>query len=114
MGRFSTPPQIPTPPSYPPLGLATGADELAHAVAGLDIDQLAAMTKRPQDVAGAHFFSPANVMKLLEVVRGAESSPTTLRVLATLIERAQLSALISRAAGGYFPAHLRGTSENRW
>jgi len=44
----------------------------------LDIDQLAEMTKRPQDVAGTHFFSPANVMKLLEVVRGAKSSPQTL------------------------------------
>jgi 3-hydroxyacyl-CoA dehydrogenase len=44
----------------------------------LDIDLLAAETARPQDVAGAHFFSPANVMKLLEVVRGAKSSPETL------------------------------------
>jgi 3-hydroxyacyl-CoA dehydrogenase len=44
----------------------------------LDVDQVAAMTKRPQDVAGTHFFSPANVMKLLEVVRGAKSSPQTL------------------------------------
>ena len=44
----------------------------------LDIDQLAAMTGRPRDVAGTHFFSPANVMKLLEVVRGKESSPETL------------------------------------
>jgi 3-hydroxyacyl-CoA dehydrogenase len=44
----------------------------------LDVDQLAAMTTRPQDVAGTHFFSPANVMKLLEVVRGKQSSPETL------------------------------------
>jgi 3-hydroxyacyl-CoA dehydrogenase len=44
----------------------------------LDIDQIAAMTTRPQDVAGTHFFSPANVMKLFEVVRGAKSSPETL------------------------------------
>jgi 3-hydroxyacyl-CoA dehydrogenase len=44
----------------------------------LDIDQIAAMTKRPQDVAGTHFFSPANVMKLFEVVRGSRSSPETL------------------------------------
>ncbi len=44
----------------------------------LDVDQLAAETSRPQDVAGAHFFSPANVMKLLEVVRGAQSSAKTL------------------------------------
>jgi 3-hydroxyacyl-CoA dehydrogenase len=44
----------------------------------LDIDQIAAVTKRPQDVAGTHFFSPANVMKLFEVVRGSKSSPETL------------------------------------
>jgi 3-hydroxyacyl-CoA dehydrogenase len=44
----------------------------------LDIDQIAAMTKRPQDVAGTHFFSPANVMKLFEVVRGTKSAPETL------------------------------------
>ena len=44
----------------------------------LDVDQLAAETNRPADVAGTHFFSPANVMKLLEVVRGTKSAPATL------------------------------------
>ena len=44
----------------------------------LDIDALAGATNRPGDVAGTHFFSPANVMKLFEVVRGAKSSPETL------------------------------------
>ncbi len=44
----------------------------------LDIDALAAETNRPDAVAGTHFFSPANVMKLFEVVRGAKSSPETL------------------------------------
>ncbi len=43
----------------------------------LDIDELAATTRRPGQVAGAHFFSPANVMKLLEVVAGKASAPTT-------------------------------------
>ena len=43
----------------------------------LDIDEIAGVTKRPQDVAGAHFFSPANVMKLLEVVKGKASSGET-------------------------------------
>jgi 3-hydroxyacyl-CoA dehydrogenase len=51
---------------------------LLSNTSALDIDQLAAETSRPADVAGAHFFSPANVMKLLEVVRGAKSSPETL------------------------------------
>ncbi|MBV9249868.1 MAG: enoyl-CoA hydratase/isomerase family protein, partial [Acetobacteraceae bacterium] len=44
----------------------------------LDIDQLAAKTRHPENVAGTHFFSPANVMKLLEVVKGKHSSPETL------------------------------------
>ena len=51
---------------------------LLSNTSALDIDQLAATTHRPGDVAGAHFFSPANVMKLLEVVRGARTSPQTL------------------------------------
>ncbi len=44
----------------------------------LDMDELAAVTKRPEKVAGTHFFSPANVMKLLEVVRPKKASPETL------------------------------------
>ena len=44
----------------------------------LDMDELAAVTKRPDHVAGTHFFSPANVMKLLEVVRPSKASPETL------------------------------------
>jgi 3-hydroxyacyl-CoA dehydrogenase len=44
----------------------------------LDIDAIAGVTRRPEAVAGTHFFVPANVMKLLEVVDGAKSSPTTL------------------------------------
>jgi 3-hydroxyacyl-CoA dehydrogenase len=44
----------------------------------LNIDEMAAMTQRPEDVAGSHFFSPANVMKLLEVVRGAKTSSGTM------------------------------------
>jgi 3-hydroxyacyl-CoA dehydrogenase len=44
----------------------------------LDVDQIAAVTKRPELVSGTHFFSPANVMKLLEVVVGVKSAPTTI------------------------------------
>jgi 3-hydroxyacyl-CoA dehydrogenase len=62
----------------------------------LDIDQLAAMTKRPQDVAGAHFFSPANVMKLLEVVRGAKTAPDT---LASVMQLGKKIGKISAVAG---------------
>jgi len=45
---------------------------------GIDIDAIGTATRRPQDVAGAHFFSPANVMKLLEVVNGARTAPEVL------------------------------------
>lgn len=48
---------------------------LATNTSYLDIDMIAALTKRPEDVLGLHFFSPAHVMKLLEVVRGARSAP---------------------------------------
>jgi 3-hydroxyacyl-CoA dehydrogenase len=45
---------------------------------GIDIDIMANATRRPQDVAGTHFFAPANVMKLFEVVKGTKSAPATL------------------------------------
>ncbi len=51
---------------------------LATNTSTLDVDAIAGVTARPQDVVGMHFFSPANVMKLLEIVRGARSSPETL------------------------------------
>ena len=47
---------------------------LASNTSSLDVDEIAAATKRPKSVVGTHFFSPANVMKLLEVVRGKETS----------------------------------------
>jgi len=51
---------------------------LATNTSGLDVDAIAACTSRPEFVCGMHFFSPANVMRLLEVVRGKESSPVIL------------------------------------
>lgn len=51
---------------------------LASNTSGLNIDQIASATKRPEDVIGCHFFSPANVMRLLENIRGAKSSPRTI------------------------------------
>ncbi len=59
---------------------------LASNTSTLDVDKIAAFTKRPQDVVGMHFFSPANVMKLLEVVRGAKTGKD---VLATVMARGQ-------------------------
>ncbi|MBV8149931.1 MAG: hypothetical protein JOY59_00110 [Candidatus Eremiobacteraeota bacterium] len=51
---------------------------LATNTSTLDVDAIAAVTSRPQDVLGLHFFSPAHVMKLLEIVRGAKSSEATI------------------------------------
>ncbi|HLT77907.1 MAG TPA: 3-hydroxyacyl-CoA dehydrogenase NAD-binding domain-containing protein [Ferrovibrio sp.] len=57
---------------------------LATNTSTLDIDEIASATKRPQDVIGTHFFSPANVMRLLENVRGAKSSPETIATVMAL------------------------------
>ena len=59
---------------------------LATNTSTLDIDVIAAVTSRPQDVIGLHFFSPANVMKLLEIVRGAKTAPD---VIATSMKLAR-------------------------
>ena len=58
--------------------LARPGAVLASNTSYLDLDAIAAATRRPQDVIGLHFFSPANVMKLLEVVRGRDSAPDAL------------------------------------
>ena len=47
---------------------------LASNTSSLDLDEIAAVTKRPQDVIGMHFFAPANIMKLLEIVRGEQTA----------------------------------------
>ena len=64
--------------------LAKPGAVLATNTSYLDIDQIAAATRRPGDVLGMHFFSPANVMKLLEVVRGAETSPEVIATAAAM------------------------------
>lgn len=52
---------------------------LASNTSGLDINEIAAVTQRPQNIIGLHFFSPANVMKLLEVVRGEKTSKEVIK-----------------------------------
>ncbi|RWI82162.1 3-hydroxyacyl-CoA dehydrogenase NAD-binding domain-containing protein [Mesorhizobium sp.] len=59
---------------------------LATNTSYLDVNEIAASTSRPQDVVGMHFFSPANVMKLLEIVRAEKTAPD---VLATIVELAR-------------------------
>jgi 3-hydroxyacyl-CoA dehydrogenase len=57
---------------------------LASNTSALDLDAIAAVTSRPQDVIGLHFFSPAHVMRLLEIVRGAKTDPPVLATAVTL------------------------------
>ncbi|MFA6268144.1 MAG: 3-hydroxyacyl-CoA dehydrogenase NAD-binding domain-containing protein, partial [Pseudolabrys sp.] len=60
---------------------------LASNTSYLDINQIAAMTKRPQDVLGMHFFSPANVMKLCEIVRAEKTAPDALMTAVNVAKR---------------------------
>ena len=60
---------------------------LATNTSTLDIDALAGVTTRPQAVIGTHFFSPANVMRLVEIVRGAKTTPETIAAAQALAKR---------------------------
>jgi 3-hydroxyacyl-CoA dehydrogenase len=74
---------------------------LASNTSSLDLDEIAAITKRPQDVVGAHFFSPANVMRLLEVIRGAKSSADTLASTMKLAKKLKKVAVVSGVCDGF-------------
>jgi len=60
---------------------------LATNTSYLDVNEIAASTSRPQDVLGLHFFSPANVMKLLEIVRGSRTTPDVLATALAVAKR---------------------------
>ena len=74
---------------------------LATNTSGLDVDEIAAVTQRPQDVVGAHFFSPAHVMKLLEVVRGAHTAPDVIATLMDLGRRMGKISVLARIYPGF-------------
>ena len=74
---------------------------LATNTSTLDIDQVAAVTRRPADVLGTHFFSPANVMRLLEVVRGAATAPEVLATVMKLARPLKKVAVVSGVCDGF-------------
>jgi 3-hydroxyacyl-CoA dehydrogenase len=74
---------------------------LASNTSYLDIDEIAASTSRPQDVVGMHFFSPANVMKLLEVVRGAKTAPDVLATVMALAKKIGKVAVVAGVTYGF-------------
>ena len=74
---------------------------LASNTSTLDLNAIAAFTKRPADVIGLHFFSPANVMKLLEVVRGAQTSKEVLATALALGKKIKKTCVVSGVCDGF-------------
>ena len=74
---------------------------LASNTSYLNIDDIAAVTSRPQDVLGLHFFSPANVMKLLEIVRGAKTAPDVLATAMSIAKKIRKVAVVAGVCYGF-------------
>jgi 3-hydroxyacyl-CoA dehydrogenase len=74
---------------------------LASNTSTLDIDKIAGFTKRPQDVVGMHFFSPANVMKLLEIVRGAKTGKDVLATTLAISKKIKKTGVVSGVCDGF-------------
>ena len=74
---------------------------LASNTSTLDVNAIANFTKRPEDVIGMHFFSPANVMKLLEVVRGAQTAKDVLATVMALAKTIKKTAVVSGVCDGF-------------
>ena len=74
---------------------------LASNTSYLNIDEIAASISRPEDVVGMHFFSPANIMKLLEVVRGAKTAPDVLVTVMGLSKKIRKVAVVAGVCHGF-------------
>ena len=74
---------------------------LASNTSTLDVNAIAHFTQRPQDVVGMHFFSPANVMKLLEVVRGDKTAKDVLATVMAVAKKIKKTAVVSGVCDGF-------------
>ena len=74
---------------------------LASNTSTLDMNRIAGFTKRPQDVIGTHFFSPANVMRLLEVVRGEKTGKDVLATVMALGKKIKKTTVVSGVCDGF-------------
>ncbi len=74
---------------------------LASNTSTLDLDKIASFTKRPEDVIGTHFFSPANVMKLLEIVRGKKTAKDVLATTMGLSKKLGKTGVVSGVCDGF-------------
>ena len=74
---------------------------LASNTSTLDVNKIASFTNRPQDVVGLHFFSPANVMKLLEVVRGEKTAKDVMATVMAVAKKIKKTAVVSGVCDGF-------------
>jgi len=81
--------------------LAKDGAILASNTSTLDIDEIANATKRPEEVVGTHFFSPANVMRLLEIVRGSRTKVDILATLMSLAKKIKKVGIIAGNCDGF-------------
>ena len=84
---------------------------LASNTSYLDIDEIAASISRPQDVVGMHFFSPANVMKLLEVVRGEKTAPDVLATAMAIGKKIGKVAVVAGVCHGFIGNRMLSTRQ---
>jgi len=90
-------------------GIVKAAGILASNTSALDIDAIAAVTKRPEQVVGLHFFSPAHIMKLLEIVRGAKTAPAVLEAATALGKRMGKVSVIAGNCPGFIGNRMLAT-----
>jgi 3-hydroxyacyl-CoA dehydrogenase len=81
--------------------LAPAGAILASNTSTLDLDAIASYTRRPERVIGLHFFSPANIMRLLEIVRGARTSPEVLQSAMTFAKELGKTGVVSGVCDGF-------------
>jgi 3-hydroxyacyl-CoA dehydrogenase len=89
-------------------GVAKTGAILATNTSTLDVNRIARSTSRPADVVGMHFFSPANVMKLLEVVRGAATAKDVLATVMQLAKKLSKTAVVSGVCDGFIGNRMIG------
>ncbi|MCC7393711.1 MAG: enoyl-CoA hydratase/isomerase family protein [Sphingomonadaceae bacterium] len=85
---------------------------LASNTSYLDVNEIAAATKRPADVLGMHFFSPANVMKLLEVVRGDATAPDVLATAMAIGKKVGKVAVVAGVCHGFIGNRMLSQRQN--
>jgi 3-hydroxyacyl-CoA dehydrogenase len=87
---------------------------LASNTSTLDVDKIAGFTKRPEDVIGTHVFSPANVMKLLEVVRGAATAKDVLATVMALGKKIRKTCVVSGVCDGFIGNRMIEQYSRQW